>query len=37
MGVVFGIIVGCGVTNFYWSICLSRRERAGEVDRAPQA
>src|SRR5205823_4991201 len=37
MGVVFGIIVGCGVTNFYWNVCLARRGRTGGVDRAPQA
>jgi hypothetical protein len=37
LGVVFGIVVGCGLTNIFWGVCLARRDRGGEVDRSPQA
>jgi protein-S-isoprenylcysteine O-methyltransferase Ste14 len=37
LGVVFGIVVGGGLTNVYWGVRLMRQNRRGEVDRIPHS
>jgi hypothetical protein len=34
-GVVFGFLIGFGLTNFYWSKRLAKREQPSGADRAP--
>jgi hypothetical protein len=35
LGVVFGFGLGFGVTNFYWSVRLAKRQQRSDADRTP--